>query len=443
MIQYTGEIEMLFNILSGGRHINSQVNVMLSNGSVAVHIKPQTSVDETDVENIINGVYRRHLNFMPPERIKWYLNDSIVDTAIVGNKFMLKNTLKRNSGFTLIEIVVAVAVAGVIMAGIAGLMKAMMNYKYLNDSMRNIKAVEQAFETTYRENVRYIENNCYGWTSCTALSILPRAHATDNTKILIKTYSTNVLNTFQLAGCTVTGTAPDFEAVCSDGYGKYFTFTNFSNPHYLGTIYSQGYAHTPYAVTITSQANPDITETWSSGYLDSEYLSYSQKKIQTVIDALKSYHLSRLTHETTVNTCDSTNGGLASYDDVIIPWYFQATGTAPTQECTGIESGICGCSVFTDTAKWPTASSWNSADSSTEFATLFANLGLNTSYRVDGFGNPITIWFTVDSSGALQNPPPRPRPNYSSVWTIKPPYRGIVGVYSSGWVYATNVVYAQ
>jgi type II secretory pathway pseudopilin PulG len=351
--------------------------------------------------------------------------------------------MRKDSGITLVEVVVSITLATVLLGGFMVLLNRMVHFKGTSDTLKQIKKIETALETTYRENIRHVEQSCLGWTDalCNTLTIIPQRHSTDSTILLLRTHSATATSSWVEAGCTLSGTSPSYNVRCTDGYGSRFTFS-VTNPHAANTIYTNGYNRTPYTITITSGGNSSITDTWSSGYLDGEYATYSQKKILTVAEALKSYHLSRLTHEAIVNTCDSVNGGLESYDDVIAPWYFQSTGSTPTQECTGIESGICGCNVFTDTARWPTSTGWADVNTTSEFSTLFANIGLNTAYRVDGYGNPTAIWFTVNSGGAIQNPPPRPQPNYN--WAIKPPYRGLVGVRSgTSWVYSQSIVYAQ
>lgn len=351
----------------------------------------------------------------------------------------------RKDGFTLIEIVVAMALAALLMTGVLKFVNAAAHYMSTANTMTQIKRIETALDTTYRENISYIEQNCYGWTdaACNTLTLLPAPHPTDNTKLLLNTFSSNAIGAWQVAGCTMTGTAPSFTMSCNDGYGLPFTYA-ITNAHAANGAYANGYNRTPYSLTITSTAPTALTDTWSSGYLDGEYAAYSQRKILTVTGALKTYHLSRLTNETVVNTCNSVTGGLESFDDVIVPWYFQVTGTSPTTSCSGVESGSCGCSGFT-TALWPASGSgWNQINTATKFITVYGNLGLSSVYRVDGFGNAIELWLTVNSAGTLQAEPPRPRPSYSGVWAIGPPYHGQVGARSAGaWLYSQPIVYVQ
>lgn len=444
---------MIFSTLSGGRHIKSHVRVTVSGNELEVYVEPEDNViSNIDIESIMNSIYIRHLNFMPRNRIVWFFCNKKIPVSITKNgRFVVSDGIREIpakgftiKGFTIMEVVVALTIAGILMTGISMLMKSMMNYKSLTDSLQRIKKIEQAIEVTYRENIRYVEGNCYGWTDsvCTNLTVMPLPHAGDSTKLLLYTYLDTVVRAWDTgAGCTVTGAVPNFEVRCPDGYGQYFTFTGFANTHSLNTHYQSGYNRTPYRVTITSQSNPDITDTWSSGYLDSEYLSYSQKKLLTLMDAIKSYHLARLTHEATVNTCDSTNGGLASHDDVIIPWVWQALGNSPSQECSGIESGICGCSSLNNASIWPTSATYAVVDTDTEFSALLGNIGLNNIYRTDGFGNALTYRVVVNSALTGQVPP-RPQVNYT--WAVKPPYRGIIGVYDGvNWISNWRVVYAQ
>lgn len=337
--------------------------------------------------------------------------------------------------------------------GVFRLMNSFAHFRSTVHTLDQIIEIEKAIELSYRDNIAYAEQNCYGWTGtgCTTLTILPRKDTTDtsNKTLTLTTYSDAVKKAFEQAGCTATvGTVPVYAVKCIDKYGSNYTFST-TNEHTANTLYARGYNSTPYTILITAGGNADIKDTWSAGYLDSEYAAYSRTKIVDFAQALKTFHVTRLNHEAMINTCDSINGGLESFDDIIVPWYWQATSSASsTVECTGIESNNCGCSGFTSSVWATSGSGWNAADTATELTTLTNNLGLNVKYRVDGYGNPLQVWFTVNSGNALQTAPPRPQPNYDAqlaLW-IRPPYRGLIGVYDSGtaaWVYSDNVVYAQ
>lgn len=359
----------------------------------------------------------------------------------------MRKIIKNSKGFTLLETIVVIAIVAILTAGTASLVNSIVRYSGTVKTLEIFKKIRKALETTYKENILYVENNCYGWTNaiCRNIAILPNQDTsnTTNTTLLLNTMSPLAVQAWQDAGCTVTGTYPNLRVQCLDGYGGLLTVT-VNNGHNVNSIYTNGYNKTPYTITFTSQVNTTVTDTWSSANLDAEYFVYSRQKLTDLASSLKSYHLSRLVHESAVNTCDSVNGGLDSYDDIIIPWYWQITGSNIHNECIGIEMGYCGCTSFSSTSVWPTSSTLASVDTENEFISILPRLGLNIKYRVDGFGNPIQLWFTVDSSNNLQGPPPRPRPNYVNAWAIKPPYRGIVGVLNNGtWIYYENIVYPQ
>ncbi|MFI5295962.1 MAG: type II secretion system protein [Thermodesulfovibrionales bacterium] len=350
-----------------------------------------------------------------------------------------------SKGLTLVEVLISLTITGVLLSGLVMLLKQTLHFRGTANAMAQTKKIETALDTTYRENIAYVEQNCYGWTdaSCNTLTLVPTVNGADSTQLFLNTSSANVTGAWQNAGCALTGTAPSYTVRCADGFGSYYTFA-VTNPHSANTFYVNGYNRTPYSIIITSGGSANVTDTWSSGYLDGEYQSYSQKKLLTVAGSLKSYHMSRLTNEVVVNTCKAGAGGLESYDDVIVPWYFQSTGNSPSLACSGVESGNCGCSGFV-AAIWPASGSgWNRINSSAKFSTVLTNIGLSSLYRVDGFGNPIQIWMTVNSAGTLQGEPPRPAPSYSGTWAVSPPYHGVVGVYSAGaWLYSQPLVYAQ
>lgn len=359
-----------------------------------------------------------------------------------------KRQIPVSKGFTLIEVVAAIAIGSVFMSGLVLILDRMAHFRGTAMTMTQVKDIEAALEVTYRENVRHIEQNCYGWkdAACLTLTITPAGLGASNDILLVNTPSLTAVAAWTQAGCVLTGGPPNYSVTCLDKYGMNMTFTP-ANAAAANAYYTNGYAKTPFTLVITSGGNNNLTDTWSTGYLDSEYASASGRKLLTVAAALKTYHTSRLTHEVVVNSCDVVDGGLESYDDVVTPWYFQSAGTAAANACTGLESGNCGCSAFDTVTTWRSAASgWNRINTSAKFAVVFANLGLSNDYRVDGYGNPLELWFTVDGAGTLQSEPPRPRVNYDGVWAVKPPYVGRIGVYNTGtsaWLSYTPVMYPQ
>ncbi len=356
----------------------------------------------------------------------------------------MPGTVRNIRGLTLLEVLVTMAVVSAMMGGIVMFMDRVIHFKGTADTMQRFKRIEIALEVMYEENIRYVEGNCYGWTDsgCSTLTVLPVVDASGSTHLTVATMTQAVVNSFREAGCTTTSTVSPYTFTCPDGYGSSFTFAA-DNEHSAGSLYLNGYSRTPYSITIQSGGNTSISDTWTSGYLDSQRMVRSQEKILAIARAMKSYHLSRLTTESVLNPCSSSSGGLASNDDIFVPWIWQALGSYQNQVCSGIESGSCGCSSF-GTSVWPTDASLNIVNASGTITSFLASISAGSIYRVDGFGNPVTIILLATSAGAsVGSAPGRPSPSYS--WSVTPPYTGIIEVANASGtpVYSERVVYVQ
>jgi prepilin-type N-terminal cleavage/methylation domain-containing protein len=366
----------------------------------------------------------------------------------------------RQRGFSLFEVIIAMALAGLVLSGLMIMLQKAVHFRGTVGTLANIEKLNIALETMYRGNVRWAEDRCYGWTDtgaglCNRLSILPTLPAGgDPHKLFVRTYSSVVTQAFQAADCTVSGTAPTYAVTCPDGYGGNFRFQT-TNEHTPATYYDNAYALTPYTLLIASEqsATAPIVDTWSSAYLDSEYMVRSREKVMTVLRAMKGYHLQRLAREATVNSCKTGSGGLQSYDDVIIPWIWQALGSGPTTDCSGVTGAPCGCSGFS-TSVWVnsfgsgsnanTLRYGNTGVTAAMLNTFAASIGLDPSCLTDGFGNSVTIIpLSSPSHSPLSRPDP-PIPTYA--WATKPPYGGHVGVYdpsANAWLISERIIYAQ
>ncbi len=357
---------------------------------------------------------------------------------------MTTTLVKRRRGLTLLEIIVTIAIASVVMGTIVSFMDRVIHFKGTVDTIKRFEKIEEAFEVLYRENIQNVEENCHGWTdpACGALAILPSVDDADASgrTLMISTGSDAVVSAFREANCVLSGEPPLFRATCVDGYGSDYTFAA-TNEHVAGILYLNGYNRTPYSVTITAGGNTSMTDTWTSGHLDSEYMVRSQEKLLTVARAMRSYHLSRLTTEAISNPCGAY-GGLASNDDILIPWIWQAAGNAPGARCSGITAVRCGCGAF-GSSIWSTEPALNTTTTATIPAFLTA-INAGGLYRTDGFGNPVTVRLITKVDGtSVGSAPPAPCPQWS--WSdALPPYGGTVGVMSEGkWVYSQRVVYPQ
>ena len=357
---------------------------------------------------------------------------------------MTPTLAKDPRGLTLLEIIVTIAIASVVMGAIVTFTDRVIHFKGTADTIKRFEKIEDAFEILYRENIRYVEENCHGWTdsSCGTLAILPSVDDDDASgrTLIVSTGSEAVVSAFREANCTLSGESPRFRATCMDGYGSDYTFAA-TKEHAAGTLYLNGYNRTPCSVTITAGGNTSMTDTWTSGHLDSEYMVRSQEKLLTIARAMKSYHLSRLTTEAISNPCGA-NGGLASNDDIMIPWIWQAAGGSPGARCAGITSVRCGCGTF-GSSIWSKEAASNTTTSATILAVLTA-INAGDLYRTDGFGNPVTVRLITKVDGtSVGDAPPIPCPQWS--WSAAlPPYGGTVGVMSEGkWVYSQRVIYPQ
>jgi len=358
---------------------------------------------------------------------------------------MRKVSIKDSRGLSLLEVIVTIAITSVVMGTIVIFMDRIIHFKGTADTIQRFEKIEDACEVLYRENTRDVEENCHGWSdeNCKVLSILPAVDAADTSgkTLIIATRSDAVLSAFREANCTpVSDEPPVYHVTCTDGYGFDYTFAT-ANEHTAGSLYLNGYNRTPYSVTITAGGNTSMADTWSSGHLDSEYMVRSQEKLLTVARAMKSYHLGRLTVEAVSNPCSET-GGLASNDDILIPWIWQAAGNVPGARCSGATTGRCGCSGFNG-GVWSTDGTRNTTNTNTISGFLAATEAGNA-YRTDGFGNPVTVGLITTAEGtAFASAPPAPCPKWT--WpAVLPPYGGTVGVMSEGkWVYSQRVIYPQ
>ena len=350
----------------------------------------------------------------------------------------------REKGITLLEIIVTIAITSIVMGAIVTFMDRVIHFKGTADTIQRLRKLETAFEVLYRENIRFVEDNCYGWIDkeCRSLTVLPITNPAGKGTLNITTYSDAALGAFRNSGCTVTPeTLPAYRIICIDGYGFDYTFTA-SNEHAAGTIYVNGYNRKPYSVAITAGGNKSISDTWSSGYLDNEYITRSHDKLLIISRAMRSYHLSRLTMEAISNPCGE-QGGLASNDDILIPWVWQAAGTGPTVKCSGAVNGRCGCSGF-NTGIWSNDAANNFLNTGADVSRFLANINVGDEYRTDGFGNPVAIGVITRPDGtAFDSAPPIPSPDWT--WPAHtPPYGGTVGIMKDGvWIYSKRVIYPQ
>ncbi len=90
-------------------------------------------------------------------------------------------------------------------------------------------------------------------------------------------------------------------------------------------------------------------------------------------------------------------GGLASADSFFVPWMWQALASSQSNSLTVCNTTICG--NFTSGAQWATAA--QTATVPDVWLLLIQNLGLNTTYTIDAWGNPLRI--SLISNGCVND----------------------------------------
>lgn len=341
---------------------------------------------------------------------------------------------KNQRGFLLVEVIVAIAIAGVLFGVATMFMSKMIHVYQTSRTIARVDKLEVAFEHAYRTNAEWAERNCYGFAQwnqgtaaeCVGLTLTPWGLGLDtqqnffNIGVNAQTKD-SIINEFEGAGCTATlsstmASTEQYRVECDDAYGQDFMFTRTAGQeHNPGTPYSTLYmSNSSVRIRIQSTGNADIMDEWSAAPLDLEYSRATSAKNREVGDALKQYHLNRLVREVNDNPCDSTAGGLESRDDVIIPWIWQVNAVRFEEKCSGIDTTPCGCSNF-DGQRWPTGGTLVMYTSALVDNAL-ANIGLSPArYRTDAVGNAIAIVLLADRFNNPISPsgvPPRPRPNY-------------------------------
>lgn len=173
----------------------------------------------------------------------------------------------------------------------------------------------------------------------------------------------------------------------------------------------------------------DTTYQYSFPYLFENLKRESQRRINTIADALRSYALQRLTYETQVNQYPS---GMSSTDDFFVPWVWQILADDAVKANTPCQGE--NCSNF-DSTIWKTSLS----SKRTLIKKIVDYVGGGSSYLTDAFlfpyeGIPIGNGCEGDLStcSADNNAPPKPQQNYDSVYFVRPPF--------FSWVYSSACV---
>lgn len=371
------------------------------------------------------------------------------------------NRYKSLKGFVIAEIMVALAVLAIALVGITLITNKSLHIKKTAGSIQNVKKIQDALDVTFREAFEYNEKNCFGWGqgNCVNAAVTPASVTSTSISVWLPTITGQKVWTN--AGCTLTQGVSNFYTVsCGDGYGNLFQFLNLQNGQTTGNAYVNGYNRVPYSIEIKTTVPGGTTiigDTWDSGHLDSEYYEKSMQKLLTLAKALKDYHFNRLTFESNNVLCTAGTGGLSSTDDNIIPWVWQSLANNSTNaqtQCSGETISPCGCSTFNQSI-WSTLST----DAEVTAGRIIVNLGIDSIYQTDGFGNVVTVRVLVNKDGSkLTQLPSSPMVSYSNcllggtgancsqtpIFSQLPPYTGQIGVMSAGsFVFSYKIIYTN
>jgi len=352
----------------------------------------------------------------------------------------------RNRGFSIAELLIAMAVLSFLMGMLTLAMKGYERYRAIQTTKQIVKAINTAVQKTFIDNAKQGQS-CYSWSDgiCSQITLTP-VQVDENT-IQFNVYDPQVLDLLKSVGCQVQGGIPNFSVRCYDGFGKPLKF-QVVNGHNFGQNYVAPYQNQYFQLKITDGIGN--TYTVSIDRLINFYLEESKTKLYTLAQAIRKYIQTKRELEL-ANVCDNPgtgpddpDGGLGSWDDALVPWIWEAVsanGVNPLTLCQGEEdpNTHCGCANFQNTDIWSDDEALCVLDTGDEMLRFLGNLNLGLSYWTDAFGNPITVVPLADQNGnPIGCPPPRPQPNYPQV--ILPKTRIGVRDANGNWAFYIDVV---
>jgi type II secretory pathway pseudopilin PulG len=336
---------------------------------------------------------------------------------------------KNKKAFSLIELVLVLGIIALAIPALLALKTSLNKTNQRVKTKNTLDAIQNAIKNTYVANLNYIEKNCVGYNDsngkCNTLSLLPTIDSSDDTKLVfhIKDDYSYLLNDIKMNHtCSIDKKDTDtYNVMCYDGFGKKITFSGQNLP-------------TPGKKWIAPYAGkyPEIdikTKFYTKNYNFNDLINLSlSKTVQKEVDignGIKRF-IRTIKLREFANDCSdggsSVNpaNGLASWDDAMTPWIWEIVSKTPGKLCSGSTTGdnnSCGClNLENNSGYWETDSNFCIINDDTTWSRIITNLGLDNSYRVDGFGNVLTISMLSDSKGnPTQCPPPAPKVNYFDV----------------------------
>jgi len=351
--------------------------------------------------------------------------------------------VKLKKGFVTAELLIFLTVISLMTPVIMQMLKTAKDTSANRITKARIEAISKSFERVFMENLKYVNQNCYGWTDAQCNNLTATPVVRDATTLTYNTQDSLSINALLNVGCSVSGATPTFNVKCYDGQGKLMKFVG-ANLHIANTEYVAPYnGLNPQIKITTTLLKPVIVNV--DTFINNALIN-SEQKIDTIANAIKTYVRQKRIAELgntcgTINTAQNPSGGLDSIDDAVIPFVWGAVSSNPATLCSGAENALsgCGCSSFGNNGNWEQSANFCVINSNAKMNRFLVNMGLGSIYQTDGLGNPITLVPLSDSTGsAVTCPPPRPTNAYGSLTSLP---KSRVGVMDSAgmWVKYTDV----
>ena len=340
-----------------------------------------------------------------------------------------------------------------------GLYKSYQNYKRVSETKQEMAILFNFFRNLYTSNLEFIKNGCTGFNNCPyVLTPIPINQATFRVYIA----NLSLLNKIKRY-CSIEQVGNNaYDITCYSQYsGKPLRvdIQNYQQYHedFLAPYYGKYTSITLTEPVLNFNATLILDNEINKSLLDTASI------LKTIKQAIESWVKMRL-NLAIGNACGDTAtsetdpvGGLGSWDDVLIPWIWQAFGYNPFTYtnrgriptlCQGVDSGCqcgsnCGCLNFLNNPDvWRNDQNLCMVHDATEFARFLNHIGLNANYITDGFGNLLTFIPLSDNS---DNPSPLcPPPPPSCCYRYDIPKKGTLGIYdyaNNRWAYRIEIVY--
>ena len=331
----------------------------------------------------------------------------------------MKNSKKA---FTMVELLLVLGIIALAVPGILMLKNSFDKTQKRINTDKTINEIKNVIKSTYLSNLEYIENNCVGYTGeCSSLTILPTI-SDDKKYLQFHIKNKKLLEPLKNSSCFIEDKGNDeYDVMCYDGFGKIITFNGINLPSLNSEYISPYKGDYP---EIEAQTKFKLYKISFDDLINFSLAKTVQKEVD-IGNAIKRFvrtiRLKELANDcsdggTPVNPAN----GLASWDDAMVPWIWELVSKQPGVLCSGTTSGdnnTCDCyNLEHNSNYWETDSNFCIINDTNTWSRVINNLGLNNTYRVDGFGNPIIISMLSDSNGNPQSCPPKaPQPHYYDI----------------------------